>query len=188
MHESIYPSRLARTNRLATALLALCLLGIAVATAAYGLIVLGSAAKEILVSVITASTALLSAVFAYAFQRAKDIELASIQKQRELEIAAKKTKQDNYARILERLAPYIRDPMKAGDDFTTAQLHAWVTGSADVLLAVEAFRQKRNWMTLDHLLAAMRRDLSLGDHRDLNNLSSQGMFPAPAPPPGVGTL
>jgi hypothetical protein len=158
MHESIYPSRLARTNRLATALLALCLLGIAVATAAYGLIVLGSAAKEILVSVITASTALLSAVFAYAFQRAKDIELASIQKQRELEIAA------------------------------TAQLHAWVTGSADVLLAVEAFRQKRNWMTLDHLLAAMRRDLSLGDHRDLNNLSSQGMFPAPAPPPGVGTL
>lgn len=188
MHETNYPSRLARKNRFVTGLLSVCLLGIAVATAAYGLIVLGSAAKEILVSVITASMTLFSAVFAYAFQRAKDIELAFIQKQRELEIATRKTKQENYARILERLSPYIRNPTKAGDDFTTAQLHTWVTGSIDVLLAVDAFRQKRDWVTLDQLLAEMRRDLSLGDNRDLRNVSSKGMFPVPTPQPPEGGL
>jgi hypothetical protein len=177
--------RLGRTNHLASGLMAGLLLTVAIVAVWYGLVVLGGIAKEILVSVVAAAASLLSAVFTYGFQRAKDVELAAIQKRREMELAERKVKQENYARILQNLAPYIRDPNGAADDFTTAYLHTWVTGSDNVVLRVYEFLDKRSDVTLDGLLYAMRADLrlELAPSNLLEGLSSRALFVAPPPPP-----
>ena len=190
MNTTSQPSAIANPpqERLAAGLIAGIFLVVAVAAAGYGLIVLVSAAKEILVAVIAASASLLSAVFAYAFQRAKDIELAAIQRRRELEGAERKVKQENYARILESLAPYIRNPERTGDNFTTAYLYTWITGSVAVVEAVNAFLKNQNSKTLDALLRTMRDDLTLekwGSDQALKAISSEGLFPVPAPLSGL---
>lgn len=207
MRDIMHPRHDAYEHRSSSGWLALFLLTVAVAATLYGLIVLGSAAKEILVAVIAASASLLSAVFAYAFQRARDmekaarqrerelesaaiqrereLELAAIRHRRELDLAAKKIKQDNYTRILEKLAPYIRNPTAAGDEFTTAYLHAWVVGSIDVLREVDEFLKKRDWKSLDRLLGAMREDLALELGESLEGLSSIDLFPTPPSPGGL---
>lgn len=175
-----------RGDRVATGLLTAVLLAVAISAAVYGLLVLATAAKEIIVAVITAAASLLSAVFAYAFQRAKDREMAAIQKHREMELAARRTKQENYSRILDRLAPYIRDPERAGDEFSTAYLQTWVAGSVAVLQGVQQFLERRDYQSLDMLLHAMRDDLSLeerGSDRALREITSKDLFPVPAPTP-----
>lgn len=186
MDQAIYVTR---RDRVAAGMLAALLLAVAIAAAGYGLIVLAAAAKEILVSVVAAAASLLSAVFAYAFQRTKDLELAAVQRRRELEVAERKTKQENYARILERLAPYVRNAGQAGDGFTTAYLHTWVTGSREVVAKTAKFLEDRNYQALDALLCAMRDDLrvdwSSSDYA-LRDITSKGLFPVPKPPSGLG--
>lgn len=178
-------------QRLLTGILAAILLLTAIGAAAYGLIVLVDAGKEILVAVIAAAASLLSAVFAYVFQRNKELELAAVQKDRELELAAvhqekelaviqRKTMQDNYARVLDRLAPYIRNPSHNGDDFTTAHLFTWVVGSPEVVALTSRFMRERTPDSLDALLLAMRKDLAL-ETRPLREVSTQELFPIPAP-------
>lgn len=180
---AIYVSR---GDRVATGLLAAVFLAVAIGATAYGLLVLAAAAKEIIVAVLAAATSLLSAVFGYAFQRAKDREMATMQRHREIELATRKAKQENYSRILERLAPYIRDPDRSGDEFSTAYLQAWIAGSVAVLQGTQQFLDQRDYRSLDALLRAMRDDLTdeeWGSSRALQDLTSETLFPAPAPTP-----
>lgn len=189
-----------RRDRLAAAAIAGLFLLIAVVAAAYGLIVVLAATKEILVAVIAGAVALLSTVFAYVFTRAKDLEMAAIQKQRELELAAvnkrrelelaeRKVKQENYYRILERLSTYIYEPRAGSDTFATAFLQTWVSGSIAVVEAIDAFQKNPSYPALDALLHAMRDDLTLegegSDHFRLS-VSTSGLFPAPEPIRGLG--
>jgi hypothetical protein len=197
-------------QRIAAAILTLVLLSIAIGAAAYGFIVFATLAKEILVSVIAGVASLLAVVFTYVFQRARELELASIVREKdlelaqvarakELEMAERKLKQENYARILERLAPFVRQPDKAGDDFTTAYLYTWICGSADVVVLTNTFLKERNFTSLDNLLKAMRREFRL-DNIKIHNVSlpgftneipssitSENLFPRP-PAEKVGTL
>lgn len=183
LDSAIYVSR---ADRAATGLLAAVLLAVAIGATAYGLLVLAAAAKEIIVAVIAGAASLLSAVFAYAFQRAKDREMAAMQRHREIELATRKAKQENYSRILERLAPYIRDPERSGDEFSTAYLQAWVAGSVAVLRSTQRFLDRRDYQSLDSLLRAMRDDLTDEEGESalaLSELTSEALFPAPAPTP-----
>jgi hypothetical protein len=171
-------------QRTLTGILAASLLLTAVGAAAYGLIVLTNVAKEILVAVIAAAASLLSAVFAYVFQRNKELELASVQRDRELEIIQRKTMQENYTRVLEKLAPYVRNPNQGGDDFTTAHLFTWVVGSPKVVGLTSLFIHERTPENLDALLLAMRSDLALESWR-LDEATTSGLFPVP---PSLGGL
>lgn len=189
---------LLRWQRLATGILTILLFLVAIGAIIYGLTTAVKAVTDIIVATIAGVTSLLSAVFAYIFQRTKDLEMAQIQHeldlnlakdhhQKETNLSIRKTKQENYARILEKLAPYIRNPSKNSDDFTTAYLHTWVMGSPAVVQAVGDFLKSRDFKSLDKLLLAMRKDLRHLDAEDyyeyaLDNVSSKGLFP---PPPSV---
>ena len=138
-------------------------------------------------SVVAACASLLAAIFTYVFQRAKDVELDTIQKRKELELAERRTKQENYTRVLERLAPYIREPTEKAADFTTAYLHTWVVGSHTVLKCIYDFLNEPNDKVLDALLRAMRADLTLESEdqfRSLTGLTSEKLFLPIPPSPG----
>src|SRR5438552_980664 len=171
-------------QRLLSGAIAVVFLLIVVGAAGYGLIVLVGAAKEILVVVIVVSASLLSAIFGYVFQRNKELEMAAVQRNKELELAQRKVMQDNYSRILERLAPYIRNPKQSSDDFSTAHLFTWVTGSAEVVRLSSTFMKAKDPESLDELLRAMRKDLMFYDSGSLQGVTTRELFPVPEPQGG----
>lgn len=179
---------ISRSDRMVTGVLAAILLAVAIGAAAYGFLAVVEGVKEIIVAVIAGAASLLSAIFVYAFQRAKDREMAAMQRHREIELATRKVKQENYSRILGGIAAYVREPEEHGDQLTTSYLQAWVAGSADVLRDTQRFLDRRDHQTLDSLLRSMRVDLNDFESNsisDLSELTSMTLFrvPAPKPPP-----
>lgn len=157
---------------------------VSVIAAAYGVVVLLGTAKEILVAVIAAAATLLSAIFGYLFQRTKELELAWLHRKQELEFQQRRVTQENYGRIIQGLASFIRNPKQSADDFATAHLFTWVTGSPEVVLLTLEFIEQPNPSILDRLLLEMRRDLSLETDRNLLELSTAPLFQVPEPPGG----
>ncbi len=122
---------------------------------------------------ITGLLSLVSAALGYVLTRMKEVEMAGMQRMRELEImelqknaemaaAYRATKQKNYERIIETLAPHVRKHEQASDNFSTAYLHTWVIGSTEVLTAMQKFLDTPSSLTLDEVLMAMRQDLAVG--------------------------
>lgn len=154
--------------------------------------------KEVVAAVAAIITGLLSIVSAalgFVFTRMKELEMAGLQRMRELEkiewqknvelqAADRATKQKNYERIIEALAPHIRKQAEGADKFSIAYLHTWVIGSTEVLAAMQKFLDAPASSTLDTVLLAMRRDLTLDTEDsqfDLNSgqgghFTSRGLF------------
>ncbi|CAN7357010.1 hypothetical protein [Variovorax sp. LjRoot178] len=153
-------------DRIATSAILAIVLVAFFAALGYGLIVVIGVAKEMLVAALTLTGGLVTAVFTYSFQRSKDLEMAALQRAREMEAAERKTKQENYVAVLSALAPYLYkgdyENHKSTDAFKTAILKSWVVGSDDVVRAALEFNKNGSSESLDNVLFAMRADL-MGD-------------------------
>lgn len=181
-------SRPSKVDRISAAILAGVFLLVAVGAAAYGLLVIAEAAADVIVAVITASATLFAAVFGYVFQRLKELELAAVQRRQELELQERNTKQENYKRVLEELAPFLRNPREEADAFTTAHLLTWVVGSPKVVMLTGELMTARNSGTLDNLLFAMRQDLEPDQRKGFTRpeeMTTKGLFPVPEPKGGL---
>lgn len=181
---------------------AICIV-IAGAILIYAAQILGHALKEAITAVFAGLFSIFSAVLGFIFTRLKEVEASGNQRMRELEKleqqslreleklerqkylelqAAERTKkQQNYERVIETLAPYIRKEPTADDKFATAYVHTWVVGSSAVLIAVQKFLNTPSYQTLDAVLMAMREDMELGDpashfSTDPVEFTSRGLF------------
>ncbi|CAN7774614.1 hypothetical protein LJR290_007719 [Variovorax sp. LjRoot290] len=179
------------SDRIATAAILVIVLAAFLGLLGYGLIVVLGIAKEMLVAALTLTGGLVTAVFTYSFQRSKDLELAGVQRARELEATERKTKQENYVAVVTALAPYLYkadyDKDKSEDAFKTAILRSWVVGSEAVVQAMLRFHAESSPESLDRVLYAMREDLmGMGQADRLIGMSpSDQLFPPrpPAEPP-----
>ena len=123
---------------------------ITIGAAIYGLRETAEAVSKIVVAIIGATAILLGAIVTHA--------LTSLREQR---IEIQRQRQENYGKLLEKLATFVRDPKKEADEFTKVHLYSWVVGSAEVVESTTEFMKKRSKDNLRKLLLAMRNDVGL---------------------------
>jgi hypothetical protein len=137
----------------------------------YGIHETVNAVLKIAVAIIGAAAILLGAILTHA--------LTTL---REQHLEQRRHMQENYKNLVERIAPYVRDP-KNSDDFETIHLHSWVVGSPRVVSCTQTFMAERSPDALRQLLAAMRSDLGLREAP--KGVSLENILKQPEPKSGL---
>jgi len=89
----------------------------------------------------------------------------------------RRAKQENYRKVVERLAKYVGSQRDDHDFFESAHLETWVYGSSQVVELAQDFMDKCGNDRIKKLLLAMRKDIGL-DLEGLENLEVI-FFPIP---------
>jgi len=125
-------------------------IAVALGAVIYGIRSEFDAISKIMVAVIGATAVLLGAILTHVL--AVD---------REQQQTLQRRKQENYAALVAKLTPFVRDPGRQLDDLTNVYLDSWVVGSPEVIERTASFMSKRTPSNLVALLGAMRRDIGL---------------------------
>ena len=88
-------------------------------------------------------------------------------------------KQERYAKILDGLIPYIRDPDAKAVKFANPVLHAYVASDKRVASAIHSFLNARTSANLDAIINSMRKDLRMEALE--SSTSTEGLVPAKEP-------
>ncbi|HEX3092713.1 MAG TPA: hypothetical protein VHW72_08840 [Candidatus Angelobacter sp.] len=122
---------------------------------------------KLALGIVTAAGGILTAVVTHTLNRIREQEQEML-----------KRMQQNYAELVAKIAPFVRNPDDDRDAFAGAHLFSWVVASPQTVEKCRAFLDSQNDKpkALKNLLLQMRRDLGL-DREELENLTLDGLFP-----------